>query len=125
MALPNGIALIVGIGAALLLGASLMMNQGSFDFAGPLRNWLWERDTRKMRAKGEYPETVSRSYWTGREHEKDVRRMAVLGYAVLSENVTEQYVTPPAVAAAWRRGQPPRRRVPHIHVIFEYRGPKV
>lgn len=115
--MSNGIGLIVAVGAFLLVGAYLMMNQASLDIAGPLRNWLWARDAQKMRAKGVYPETIERSYWTKSEYARDVARMQELGYTVTSEQTNEPYVTGPVDPRSVR--PPTRRRIPIFHVIYE------
>ena len=109
---------VAGTVAILLLGSFLMMNQASLDIAGPLRNWLWSREARSMRARNRYPPSLRRSYWNRGEYERDAERLRAVGYVVASENASDPYVKLPDVD--WRRGQePPRRRVPSFHVIYE------
>jgi hypothetical protein len=120
--LPSGLLPFVGIVAILLVGAYLMANQASIDIAAPLRNLLWERDARRMRARSSFPTSLTRSYWSRREYERDSERLRALGYEVASENESERYVKMPEVE--WRRGEqpPPRRRIPNLHIIYEHKN---
>jgi hypothetical protein len=116
-----GILSFTGVVAILLVGAYFMSNQASLDIAGPLRNWLRERDARKMSARNHFPASLTRAYWNAGEYERDAARLRALGYAVASETESEQYLKLPDVE--WRRGQqPPRRRIPNFHVIYERGG---
>jgi hypothetical protein len=109
----------------LIMGAYLMANQASLDLAGPLRNWLWERDVRRMSARGAFPPTIERSYWSAREYQRDQARLERIGYAVVSQTESDPYITLPMTFGPFGRGQqrqPARRRVPAFHVIYEHRA---
>jgi len=120
MSAVGGALSVAAIVLVLLLGGFLMMNQASLDVAGPLRDWLWRRDARRMQARNAFPASLTRSYWSRGEYERDSERLRSLGYVVASENQSTGYVELPDVE--WRRGQqPPRRRIPSFHIIYERR----
>jgi len=117
------VAILVVVGCILLL--SFISRQASVDIASPLRLWLWRRDARRMQARSEYPESVSRAYWTAREYERDAAELRALGYAVESEETADPYVTLPAVPSFGRPNPTPRRRrVPTLYVIYVHRLPR-
>ncbi|HKR99721.1 MAG TPA: hypothetical protein VJU79_09420 [Candidatus Dormibacteraeota bacterium] len=115
--MSNNIGLIIAVGAFLLVGAYLMVNQGSLDLAGPLRNWLWARDARRMHETGRRPDTIERSYWTAAEYERDSPRLEALGYIVASRSESEPYVSGPPDPRTLR--PPSRRRVPILYIVYE------
>jgi hypothetical protein len=99
----------------LAAGIWLMANQATVDIAGPLRDWLWERDARRMRAQGRFPSTLERSYWTEREYRRDAERLRRMGYVASSEQASDPFVVLPYASG---RRPPPRRRVPVFHVVY-------
>lgn len=118
--MTSSIQAIVLVVLVMLAAAYLLANQANLDIAGPLRNRLWERDARRMRARASFPETIARSYWSRREYQKDRARLEALGYRVASEAASDPYVTMPAFASFGRTRPPPRRRrVPMFHVVYE------
>jgi hypothetical protein len=120
--MSSGIVPVVLAMAVILVGVYFLANQASLDLASPVRNWLWERDARRMKTRKSYPAAIDRYYWTAREFEKDAARLEALGYVRTSETQSDPYITLPDVGL--RRGRPPpRRRVPMFHVTFEHRAP--
>jgi hypothetical protein len=117
--MTNGILTAVIALVVLLAGAYLMANQASVDLAGPLRNWFWERDARRIRTRGVFPQRIERSYWNAAEFARDSARLEALGYIRVAEMRSEPYVILPDVGL--HRGTPPRRRVPMFHVKYERR----
>jgi len=114
---PQIVAILLAVFA--IIAVVLLSREASMDIASPLRNWLWARDARRILARNRYPETLRRAYWNEAEYQNDKHRLAALGYVISSEELNDPYVSPPAWMGP---GQPPRRRVPAYHVIYEHRG---
>jgi hypothetical protein len=114
---PTVLTIVVVVCALLAIG--LLSRQASYDIAGPLRNWLWSRDARRMAARKHFPAQLRRSYWNEAEYQRDRARLEALGYVVASSDRSEPYVTPPVWTGP---GPPPRRRVPIHHVVYEHPG---
>ena len=89
--------------------------QGSIDIGGPLRNALLALAARRLRNRHPRPESVERTYWTVGEYQRDAARLALLGYEVTSEAVTNPYVE----GASFRQRPAMRIRVPTAHVMYE------
>src|SRR5258708_18410691 len=66
--------------------------QGSIDIGGPFRNAILALAARRLKNRNPRPESVERTYWTVGEYQRDAARLAVLGYEVTSEAVTNPYV---------------------------------
>lgn len=89
--------------------------QGSIDIGGPLRNAVLARAARRLKNRNPRPQSVERAYWTVGEYQRDAARLAVLGYEVTSETVTNPYVE----GASFRQRPAMQIRVPTAHVIYE------
>ncbi len=88
------------------------------------RDRLNARDARGLSHRATRPETVERAYWHATEFERDEPRLAALGYAVASEVENDPYVssTVPANTGGvmGHLSRTVRRRVPSIHVIYQW-----
>ena len=89
--------------------------QGSIDVGGPFRNAILALAARRLRNRNPRPESVERTYWTVGEYQRDAARLAVLGYEVTSEAVTNPYVE----GASFRQRPAMQIRVPTAHVMYE------
>jgi hypothetical protein len=89
--------------------------QGTIDIGGPFRNALLALAARRLRNRKHRPDSVERAYWTVAEYQRDAARLAVLGYEVSSETVTNPYVE----GASFRQRPAMQIRVPTAHVIYE------
>jgi hypothetical protein len=89
--------------------------QGSIDIGGPIRNALLALAARRLRNRNPRPESVARSYWTVGEYQRDAARLALLGYGVTSETVTNPYIE----GASFRQRPAMQIRVPTAHVTYE------
>ena len=89
--------------------------QSSIDIGGPLRNALLALAARRLRNRHPRPESVERTYWTVGEYQRDAARLALLGYEVTSEAVTNPYVE----GASFRQRPAMQIRVPTAHVMYE------
>ena len=58
-----------------------------------LRDWVLARDARKLAKRREPPTHVERTYWTGRDYQRDCARLALIGYSMADESHNEPYVT--------------------------------
>lgn len=111
-------ALTVLVVVCALAAIALLSRQASYDIAGPLRNWLWTRDARRMAARRRFPPELRRSYWNEAEYQRDRARLEALGYGIATADQSDPYITPPVWSGG---GLPPRRRVPVYHVLYEHR----
>ncbi len=89
--------------------------QGSIDIGGPFRNAILALAARRLKNRNPRPESVKRTYWTVGEYQRDAARLAMLGYEVTSEAVTNPYVE----GASFRQRPAMQIRVPMAHVIYE------
>lgn len=89
-----------------------------------LRNWILARDARKLARQAQPPAHVSRTYWTGRDYERDSARLALLGYFMVDESRNAPHVTVHLGGrTGYRGGRVVRRRVPIFHVTYGRRHP--
>lgn len=90
-----------------------------------LRDWALAREARKLVKQEEPPAHVERTYWTGRDYERDSARLALIGYFMVDESHNAPYlVVNPGGQMGYRgRGRVVRRRVPIFHVTYARRGP--
>ena len=91
-----------------------------------LRDWVLARDARKLAKRTEPPAHIERTYWTGRDYQRDSARLALIGYFMVDESHNAPYLTvnPGGQMGDRGRGRVVRRRVPIFHVTYARRGPR-
>jgi hypothetical protein len=89
--------------------------QGSIDIGGPFRNAILAMAARRLKNRNPRPQSVERTYWTVGEYQRDAERLALLGYEVTSETVTNPYIE----GASFRQRPAMQIRVPTAHVMYE------
>ena len=82
------------------------------------------RDARKLAKRKEPPAHIERTYWTGRDYQRDSDRLEAIGYFMVDESHNDPYVTVAMGGrTGYRGGRTVRRRIPIFHVTYARRSP--